>query len=138
MKKVVMVSSACIVIVVILIIMMTKSCVLADVITTNDINKIEILLFGDKEMGIEITDETVIKDSINRMNEIPLRKRYGEPKTGWSYEVLFHHKNNGIDNMIVSGEVAINDVIYKCENAYYAIIEELFRKYGKDILEKVG
>ncbi len=114
-KAIIFIALAVLIIVIVIACLFLSPRKLSDIVDTDSIIKIEIRLFGDHEKQVNITDESIIREFMQDIDECSYKKRMGEVKEGFLFEVLLTHQDKKVDTLVVSGEVVINSDIYTCD-----------------------
>lgn len=99
---------------------------ISDIIITSDIVRVDIMLFGNPEESVVYTEKKDINQFISDIDTFSLKKRMGESKDGFMFEVLITHQDESIDKLIISGEIAINQSIYTCSGDVMKVVEKWY------------
>ena len=111
---------------------------LSELMDTGDVSRIEIQLYGNPEEAVEITDDTVIAQTVKRLEDITLTRYFFKWNRGdgcCAYELLFHHAEEDDPESCSRFELYdsfdYDGARYADAGQYQALVRELFNRYDK-------
>ena len=114
---------------------------LSELMDTGDVSRIEIRLYGNPEEVVEITDDTVIVDTIKRLDDITLTRFFFNWDRGdgcCAYELCFYHESAKEDDSESCSRFEMyydsfdyDGTRYADDGRYQALARELFNRYDK-------